>query len=460
MIVAARLTLLLLRRTTDRATLALPVVAFAVVTALTLTVLGGARFFFRVSDPELSLVYQGLAGVAVVLIVVPLLTLCGAAARLSTRRRDDRLATLRLLGAPRSTVAQVTVFEASALALAGALLGVVGHLALSPVTGLLRFHGEQLGAERVILPPLGMLACVAGMVLLATVSAVLGLRRVVVSPLGVRARSDVSRLTLVRLLAFAAAVALAVLAVGAGSGLGVAVFLGLVVGSFALTMVVLNLVGPLVVRAAARSRLRRSGRPGQAGRRPVAPGLIAARTVLDDPKAAWRQVSGVAMTSFMAVIGGVGVAVSSLAAREASGPQAASSRMMATDILTGVLVTIAISFVTVACAVAISQAASVLDRRDQLVNLHRMGLPVQQLNAARLLAVRRPLVLVSTGSAAIAAVVVFPLTGMALLTQPVTLLVVGAALVVGGALVLGAVRLTDPLVARLTADESAGLRAV
>jgi hypothetical protein len=267
-------------------------------------------------------------------------------------------------------------------------------------------------------------------------------------------------LTLVRLLAFVAAVALAVLAVGAGSGLGVAVFLGLVVGSFALTMVVLNLVGPLVVRAAARTRLRRSGRPGQAGRRPVAPGLIAARTVLDDPKAAWRQVSGVAMTSFMAVIGGVGVAVSSLAAREASGPQAASSRMMATDILTGVLVTIAISFVTVACAVAISQAASVLDRRDQLVNLHRMGLPVQQLNAARLLAVRRPLVLVSTGSAAIAAVVVFPLTGMALLTQPATLLVVGAALVVGGALVLGAVRLTDPLVARLTADESAGLRAV
>ena len=53
------------------------------------------------------------------LLVVPLLTLCGAAARLSTRRRDDRLATLRLLGAPRRMIAQVTVLEATFLALAG-----------------------------------------------------------------------------------------------------------------------------------------------------------------------------------------------------------------------------------------------------------------------------------------------------------------------------------------------------
>ena len=45
------------------------------------------------------MIYQALAVIALVLLVVPLVSLGGAAARLSARRRDDRLATLRLLGA-------------------------------------------------------------------------------------------------------------------------------------------------------------------------------------------------------------------------------------------------------------------------------------------------------------------------------------------------------------------------
>ena len=452
MITSARLTALLIRRTTDRTTLVLPVIAFAVVTALALTIFGGARFFFTVSESDLSILYALLGTVATILLVVPLLTLCGAAARLSTRRRDDRLATLRLLGAPRRMIAQVTVLEATFLALAGSLIGLIGHLALVPLTGLLRFHGEQLGAGRVLISPLGAAGCILGLVAMATVSAIVGLRRVVVSPLGVRTRQQPGRLSIWRVIGFAVVLIVGVFAVGSLSGrfgpVGLIAILG---GAFGMTMVVLNLIGPPLVRVSARLMLRRLNRD------PLAPRLLAARTMLDDPKAAWRQVSGIAMTSFMAVFGGVGVAVSSIAGATENTEVDAQNQMISTDILTGVLVTIAISFITVACAVAVSQAAVVLDRRDQLVSLHRLGMPIRQINSARYRAVRRPLLLVAVGSALVAAVLVLPLTGIALLTQPLTLLVVALALLVGCALVLGAVKLTDPLVSRSCSGSSASL---
>ena len=43
--------------------------------------------------------YMGLAWVAALVLIVPLFTLGASAARLSARRRDERLASLRLIGA-------------------------------------------------------------------------------------------------------------------------------------------------------------------------------------------------------------------------------------------------------------------------------------------------------------------------------------------------------------------------
>ena len=91
------LTLLLRPAKGENAVLALPVVAFGVVPALVLTVVGGAQSFWTWTD-DYAPVYQALAAIALVLLVVPLTNLGGAAARLSARRRDERLSTLRLLG--------------------------------------------------------------------------------------------------------------------------------------------------------------------------------------------------------------------------------------------------------------------------------------------------------------------------------------------------------------------------
>src|SRR5699024_9275921 len=106
-----------------------------------LTVLGGARFFFTI-EGDYGVFYQSLAALAVTLLLIPLLTLCGSAARLSARRRDQHLSTLRLLGAPTRTLTSMTVLESMLLAAGGTVLGVLGHVALAPLLGLLVFHGE------------------------------------------------------------------------------------------------------------------------------------------------------------------------------------------------------------------------------------------------------------------------------------------------------------------------------
>ena len=389
--------------------LVLPMVAFAVFTALLITVVGGARSFWRWHDEQATF-YQGLALLAVVLLAVPLVTLGGAAARLSARRRDDRLATLRLLGGTARLVRAITVLESGGVAVLGALAGVALSAAALPAVGLIRFRGEPVGAGRLWLglPTIGLV--VLGVVLLAVVSGALALRRVVLDPLGVRARLIPPPQRWIRLAVGVLVVGGWVLAWRVGStsihsALLLVLFFCAGVGA---CLGVLAVVGPFVVGRTARRGLRRADSPAR---------LLAARTVLEAPRAAWRQVAGVAMTSFVAVFTGVGLAV----AQAADG--SASNRQLAADIQTGVLFTLLASFTVVACSIGVNQAAAVLDRRDVWVALDRMGVPRAVMHAARAQAVLGPLLLAALGSAAVAAVVVFPVTGYAMVTRPLTVLV-------------------------------------
>jgi hypothetical protein len=422
------------------ATLALPVTAFAIVSALLLTVLGGAQSFFTWTD-DIAFSYQLLAVIALVLLVVPLASLGGAAARLSARRRDDRLATLRLLGATPATVSALAVMESTVLALAGAVVGVAGYFAIVPALALVPFRGEPLGIDGVVLGVPVIAGTVLGIAGLAAVSAVLGLRQVVISPLGVRTRQDAPKLSWVR--AGVAAVVV-VLSFGLLSVLQVAgsamVIIAFLAAAFGGTLAVLNLVGPWVIRLVAQRQARRAARPAK---------LVAARTVLESPKAAWRQVSGVAMTSFMAVFAGVGVALIDLTAGD-SGMDAASAQLFA-DIRTGILITVIGSFLMVACSVGVNQAAGILDRRDLYRSLDMLGMPERTMDAARRRAVMSPLRITAIGSAVVAAVVMLPLTGAALLVQPLALIVIAAVLAAGiGVVALGLV-LTRPLLRRTAA---------
>jgi len=430
------------RGAADRSTIVLPIVAFSIVTTLLLIVAGGAQAFFSWTD-DIAPVYQGLAVIALALLVVPLIALGGSAARLSARRRDDRLAGLRLLGATPATVTALTVIESTLLAVAGALVGVVLSLALAPLVGLIPFRGEPLGMS-ILLAPGWIALAVIGVGALAALSAVIGLRRVVLSPLGVRTRQDAPRTHWVRVVIAVVVIGIVYLAMSALGGFGgVAVIIAVLGAGFGGAIAVLNLVGPWVLRMLASRQARRAQTPRR---------LLAARTILESPKAAWRQVSGVAMTSFMAVFAGVGVAL--IGSVGDTDPQSAQ---LVADIRTGVLITVIASFLMVACSAGVNQAAAILDRRDLYVSLDRLGMPVSEMNAARGRAVLSPLRITTVGSALVAGVVVFPLAGLSLIVAPASIAVIMGCLAAGIGLVWLALLATRPVLTRVLAEPSPSL---
>lgn len=432
----------------DRRSQVLPIVAFAVVTALTLTVAGGTEFFL---DPQAAGIEEGyeatyasLAGVALAILAVPLLSLCSSAVRLSTRRRDTCLSSLRLLGASRRMLVQLSVLEAGALAAIGVLLGVVGNLALAPVVGLVPFVGGPIGAAAAI-PSLPVaLLVVLVLVVTAVLAAALGLRKVAITPLGVRTREVPARPHWARaLIALAAIAAVA----GAGQVVGAAgsvlVMALIIMGMFGLGLAVLDLIGPWVLGLLARRTLRKGGRGTDAVTR-----MLAARTVLDDPRAVWRQVSGVAMVSFISVVAGSGLALTSAAGDFYSTAEA----NLNADLRTGVLLTIALAFATVAASITVHAAAEVFDRRGLYLALDRLGTPRRALDRTRRQVVLRPLVTVCLLAAGLGAAVVLPLAGIALIVDPLTLLSIVGALVAGLLVVRLAVGATSPLLRQVLAD--------
>lgn len=423
--------------TTGQRAALLPAASFAVVTTLLLTVLAGALSFLQWGDAEGDL-YLLLASFALILLVLPLITLGGSAARLSARRRDEHLSTLRLLGASAKTVRQVTVLEAGAQALAGALGGVAGYVVLAPFVQLIHFRGAPLGSAYWLHPAAG-LATVAAVVLLAAGSSAVGLRKVIVSPLGVRTRALPQKVHWSRAGIGVAVLGICVLALvipGAGAVLALIIIFGV----FAAGLAVLNLVGPWLVSVSARRRLRRAT---------TAQALMAARIVLDAPKAAWRQVSALSMVCFTAVIAGAGAAA--LQGAQSEGPE----DFLLQDIMTGVLITVIAGFLMVACSAGINQAATVLDRADLYRSLDRMGMPREVIDAARIGAVMQPLLLVSIVSTAVPAVLLFPLTGAALLVAPVSVAFLIGSVAVGVALVRAGLAATAPVLTGVLKPESA-----
>lgn len=415
---------------------ALPVAAFSIVTTLVLTVVGGAQSFWKWTD-DLAPVYQALAAIALVLLVVPLASLGGSAARLSARRRDERLSTLRLLGVTTAGVATLTVAESVLLAAAGAATGVVAHIALSPLIGLIPFRGEALGFSAAVLPPLGILLVVVSILLLAATSAVVGLRRVSISPLGVRMRTTATTVHWVRAVIAVGVlgIAFAVTSVFPSAGGFVAIVVVLA-GMFAGVLAVLHLVGPWVVKVVSTRQLRRAEKPER---------LLAARLVLDSPKAAWRQVGGVAMASFMAVFAGTGVALMDVMG---NADVSADDLELVADMRTGLIVTLVVSFLMVAASVTINQASEALDQNDLHRSLHHLGVPLGTVDRARRRAVMSPLLATAIGSAVCAAILVFPLVGLALITAPLSILTIAAVILVGIGLVWVSTRVVRPILAQ------------
>jgi len=425
-----------------RGPLLLTIAAYAVVTALVLIVVGGALSFRRF-EGEAQVFYLSLAALAVVLLVIPLLVLGRAAARLSARSHDRALSSLRLLGATGAQVRIISMLQACGAALAGALGGIVLYYLLAPLVALVHFQGAALGTA-VFAGPLVVLAVVLAVAVLSLVSSLAGLRKLVITPLAVRQRSTVPTPSWIRVLIVLAVLAL-LYAVFTNLGMiaqDLAVMIVVLVLGMGLGLGIMNLVGPWLVAAVGRAKLRRAADAAQ---------LLGARMILESPQQSWRQVSGVAMAAFVAVVGGTGAAMMQFGDAD---PATGWEAHLAADVLTGVLLTLGVSFLCVAASSAITQAAGTLDRADLYHGLDRLGMPYRVMNRARVKSVMIPTLSAAIGFGLASAVLVLPLAGLAALLKPVTVLVVLGAMALGLLVVRASISVAAPQ--RLLAAESVG----
>lgn len=418
----------------------LTVGAYTMVSAMVLIVLGGAWSFTKLEGDAQGF-YIPLAAFALVLLVVPLLVLGSSAAKLSARAQDRALSSLRLLGATGLQVRAVAVIQAAATALVGAICGVVLYLALAPAVALVKFQGEAIGTA-IFLPPLATAAAVLAVLLLSVVSALAGLRKLVITPLAVATRRSVPMPSWMRaVIAIGSIVVIYTLFSKVGLlPVGLGVLITIVISGFGVGLLALNLIGPWLVAKVGTAKLKKAESPEQ---------LLAARMILESPGGAWRQVSGVAMAAFVAVIGGSGAAMFAFSENDVAGSW---EMYLSTDVLTGVLVTLSISLICVAISAAISQCAGTLDRQDLYLGLHRLGVDLGVVNKARVKSVMIPALTVAIGFTVASAALVLPFASLALLLKPLTVATVLVVLLAGLLVIRLSLNIADPR--RLLADHS------
>jgi hypothetical protein len=231
-----------------------------------------------------------LAGGAVFLLL-PVLILIATASRLSAARREERFAAMRLVGATPRQISVVSAVEAVVAALAGVAVGFALFFVFRPLLYHVPFTGAPFSAGDLSLHGIDIVLAVIGIPVAAVVSARLALRRVQISPLGVTRRGSSRPPRIVRIIPLLAGIAvLAYFDAHGKPGSNGGQLLELLVG-FVLLVVGLVLAGPWFTTAGSRLMTKRARRPAT---------LIAGRRLLDNPKAAFRFISGLVIALFVA----------------------------------------------------------------------------------------------------------------------------------------------------------------
>ena len=266
------------------------------------------------SGPVLQFI---LAGGAVALLL-PVLIFIATASRLSAARREERFAAMRLVGATPRQVSVVSAVEAVVAAVVGVAVGFGLFLIFRPLLYHVPFTGAPLAQGDLSLHPIDIVLTVIGVPVAAVVSARLALRRVRISPLGVKRRASSRPPRIARIVPLLAGIAVLAYFDAAGKpGSNGGQLLELLAG-FVLLIVGLVLAGPWFTTAGARLMANRASRPST---------LIAGRRLLDNPKAAFRFISGLVIALFVgsAAIG----ALSSIAVASSFGGGSAGKDTLA-----------------------------------------------------------------------------------------------------------------------------------
>lgn len=236
---------------------------------------------------EAAPLYVALVWIGLGLLVLLVIALAMQIARLLATRREERSAALQLVGADPSWALRAAVAETTTAAAVGALLGAaIGVPVARFALGRVSFNGTSwFGGD--LTPPIAATAtAVVGLPLLTALATAAAHRRSG-GPLGAIQRHRPRPLRAARLLALPASALLMVWGIstldGGGSVLPILIALTAVVATTAV-------VGPLVVLAFGHLiRLL--------WRHPAT--LLAARRMIDEPRAVWRVASGPVLAAFV-----------------------------------------------------------------------------------------------------------------------------------------------------------------
>ena len=223
-------------------------------------------------------------------LLLPVLIFIGTATRLSAARREQRFAAMRLVGATPRQVSLIAAVESAVAAVVGVAIGFGLFFLLRIPLAAIPFTGQRFFPAELSLSLPDILVVAVGVPLAAAVAARLALRRVNISPLGVTRRVTPAPPRAWRVLPLLAGLAVLGFVVVHGKPASPAGQVLAFVGGFALIMIGLVIAGPWLTMAGARVLVRRASRPGA---------LIAARRLADDPRAAFRAVSGLVLALFI-----------------------------------------------------------------------------------------------------------------------------------------------------------------
>lgn len=228
--------------------------------------------------------------VGAIAFVFPILILVGTATRLAAARREERYAALRLVGATTRQIAVLSSVEAIVSALLGALAGVGIFALLQPVLADTAITSARYFADEVTPTLAGYLLVLIGVPVASAIAALLSLHRVRISPLGVSRRATPRPPSAWRVAPLLIGLALFVLGMAQTNRqrIGSPALLGLIV-----IMVGLVVGGPWFTAQAARLMRRFAG---------GAAALLAARRLTDNPRVAFRSVSGLVLAVFLGTV--------------------------------------------------------------------------------------------------------------------------------------------------------------
>ncbi len=231
-----------------------------------------------------------ILAVVALAILTPVLIFIGTATRLSAARREERFAAMRLAGATRGQVSLIAAIESTAAAVLGTAIGFgLFFLLRIPVAGI-PFIGQPFFPAELTLSLPDILLVAIGVPLFAALAARMALRRVNISPLGVARRARPKPPGAWRVIPLLAGLAELGFWTIHGHPASIPGQIQAFASSFFIILVGLFIAGPWLTMAAAVAMARWTSRPAT---------LLAARRIGDDPRAAFRAVSGLVLALFI-----------------------------------------------------------------------------------------------------------------------------------------------------------------